>query len=137
MNNINKSFININDNEMSKEKCIDFVLDCNLEYLKQKNFIDSERQSIAQDFIKYKNFVNVNQFRNNINKKESRSLNSTDYNLEKMAQDSIINIDDLPAQVRKSVDSPPGMLTEDHHHTVHEERQVCYSSHLRPKSLHL
>ena len=28
----------------------------------------------------------------------------------------------LPAQVRKSVDSPPGMLTEDHHHTVHEER---------------
>ena len=26
------------------------------------------------------------------------------------------------AQVRKSVDSPPGMLTEDHHHTVHEER---------------
>ena len=28
------------------------------------------------------------------------------------------------AQVRKSVDSPPGMLTEDHHHTVHEERQV-------------
>ena len=41
------------------------------------------------------------------------------------------------AQVRKSVDSPPGMLTEDHHHTVHEERQVCYSSHLRPKSLHL
>lgn len=97
MNNINKSFININDNEMSKEKCIDFVLDCNLEYLKQKNFIDSERQSIAQDFIKYKNFVNVNQFRNNINKKESRSLNSTDYNLEKMAQDSIINIDDLPS----------------------------------------
>lgn len=43
----------------------------------------------------------------------------------------------LSAQVRKSVDSPPGMLTEDHHHTVHEERQVCYSSHLRPKSLHL
>ena len=41
------------------------------------------------------------------------------------------------AQVRKSVDSPPGMLTEYHHHTVHEERQVCYSSHLRPKSLHL
>ena len=41
------------------------------------------------------------------------------------------------AQVRKSVDSPPDMLTEDHHHTVHEERQVCYSSHLRPKSLHL
>ena len=44
---------------------------------------------------------------------------------------------DILAQVRKSVDSPPGMLTEDHHHTVHEERQVCYSSHLRPKSLHL
>ena len=44
---------------------------------------------------------------------------------------------DFRAQVRKSVDSPPGMLTEDHHHTVHEERQVCYSSHLRPKSLHL
>ena len=43
----------------------------------------------------------------------------------------------ITAQVRKSVDSPPGMLTEDHHHTVHEERQVCYSSHLRPKSLHL
>ena len=41
------------------------------------------------------------------------------------------------AQVRKSVDGPPGMLTEDHHHTVHEESQVCYSSHLRPKSLHL
>ena len=41
------------------------------------------------------------------------------------------------AQVRKSVDSPAGMLTEDHHHTVHEESQVCYSSHLRPKSLHL
>ena len=44
---------------------------------------------------------------------------------------------DKTAQVRKSVDSPPGILTEDHHHTVHEERQVCYSSHLRPKSLHL
>ena len=44
---------------------------------------------------------------------------------------------DFLAQVRKSVDSPPGMLTEDHHHTVHEESQVCYSSHLRPKSLHL
>ncbi len=44
---------------------------------------------------------------------------------------------EIAAQVRKSVDSPPGMLTEDHHHTVHEERQVCYSSHLRPKSLHL
>ena len=29
---------------------------------------------------------------------------------------------DILAQVRKSVDSPPGMLTEDHHHTVHEER---------------
>ena len=43
----------------------------------------------------------------------------------------------LLAQVRKSVDSPPDMLTKDHHHTVHEERQVCYSSHLRPKSLHL
>ena len=43
----------------------------------------------------------------------------------------------ITAQVRKSVDGPPGMLTEDHHHTVHEERQVCYSSHLRPKSLHL
>ena len=43
----------------------------------------------------------------------------------------------ISAQVRKSVDSPPGMLTEDHHHTVHEESQVCYSSHLRPKSLHL
>ena len=43
----------------------------------------------------------------------------------------------LTAQVRKSVDGPPGMLTEDHHHTVHEERQVCYSSHLRPKPLHL
>ena len=28
----------------------------------------------------------------------------------------------IMAQVRKSVDSPPGMLTEDHHHTVHEER---------------
>ena len=41
------------------------------------------------------------------------------------------------AQVRKSVDSPPDMLTEDHHHTVHEERQVCSASHLRPKSLHL
>ena len=46
-------------------------------------------------------------------------------------------IEQMTAQVRKSVDSPPGMLTEDHHHTVHEERQVCYSSHLRPKSLHL
>ena len=45
--------------------------------------------------------------------------------------------EEVLAQVRKSVDSPPGMLTEDHHHTVHEERQVCYSSHLRPKSLHL
>ena len=45
--------------------------------------------------------------------------------------------ENIPAQVRKSVDSPPGMLTEDHHHTVHEESQVCYSSHLRPKSLHL
>ena len=45
--------------------------------------------------------------------------------------------DPFAAQVRKAVDSPPGMLTEDHHHTVHEERQVCYSSHLRPKSLHL
>ena len=45
--------------------------------------------------------------------------------------------EEIWAQVRKSVDSPPGMLTEDHHHTVHEERQVCYSSHLRPKSLHL
>ena len=43
----------------------------------------------------------------------------------------------VSAQLRMSVDSPPGMLTEDHHHTVHEERQVCYSSHLRPKSLHL
>lgn len=43
----------------------------------------------------------------------------------------------ISAQVRKSVDGPPGMLTEDHHHTVHEERQVCYSSHLRPKPLHL
>ena len=43
----------------------------------------------------------------------------------------------ISAQVRKSVDGPPDMLTEDHHHTVHEERQVCYSSHLRPKSLHL
>ena len=43
----------------------------------------------------------------------------------------------ISAQVRKSVDSPPGILTEDHHHTVHEESQVCYSSHLRPKSLHL
>ena len=41
------------------------------------------------------------------------------------------------AQVRKSVDSPPGMLTEDHHHTVTEERQVCSSSHLRPNSLTL
>ena len=41
------------------------------------------------------------------------------------------------AQVRKSVDRPPGMLTEDHHHTVHGERQVCDSSHLRPKPLHL
>ena len=47
------------------------------------------------------------------------------------------NYQDFAAQVRKSVDGPPGMLTEDHHHTVHEERQVCYSSHLRPKSLHL
>ena len=26
------------------------------------------------------------------------------------------------AQVRKSVDSPSVMLTEDHHYTVHEER---------------
>ena len=43
----------------------------------------------------------------------------------------------LLAQVRKSVDSPPGMLTEDHHHTAHEESQVCYHSHLRPNSLHL
>ena len=41
------------------------------------------------------------------------------------------------AQVRKSVDSPPGMLPEDPHHTVHEESQVRYSSHLRTKSLHL
>ena len=48
-----------------------------------------------------------------------------------------IELQHIVAQVRKSVDSPPGMLTEDHHHTVHEERQVCYSSHLRPKSLHL
>ena len=47
------------------------------------------------------------------------------------------NSSDFTAQVRKSVDSPPGILTEDHHHTVHEERQVCYSSHLRPESLHL
>ena len=46
------------------------------------------------------------------------------------------NLLEKTAQVRKSVDSPPDMLTEDHH-TVHEERQVCYSSHLRPKSLHL
>ena len=46
-------------------------------------------------------------------------------------------LDKIQAQVRKSVDGPPGMLTEDHHHTVHEESQVCYSSHLRPKSLHL
>lgn len=41
------------------------------------------------------------------------------------------------AQVQKSVDSPPGMLTEDHHHTVHEERQVCNSSYLSTESLHL
>ena len=47
------------------------------------------------------------------------------------------NFEENMAQVRKSVDSPPGMLTKDHHHTVHEERQVCYSSHLRPKPLHL
>ena len=47
------------------------------------------------------------------------------------------NGEKITAQVRKSVDSPPGILTEDHHHTVHEESQVCYSSHLRPKSLHL
>ena len=50
---------------------------------------------------------------------------------------SDVETEEKSAQVRKSVDSPPGMLTEDHHHTVHEERQVCYSSHLRPKSLHL
>ena len=49
----------------------------------------------------------------------------------------LFDVQEIWAQVRKSVDSPPGMLTEDHHHTVHEERQVCYSSHLRPKSLHL
>ena len=53
----------------------------------------------------------------------------------------LLSVDDcrhvIMAQVRQSVDSPPGMLAEDHHHTVHEERQVCYSSHLRPKPLHL
>ena len=52
-------------------------------------------------------------------------------------EDVVNAIGEILAQVRKSVDSPPGMLTEDHHHTVHEESQVCYSSHLRPKSLHL
>ena len=51
--------------------------------------------------------------------------------------DNFKNVADFLAQVRKSVDSRAGMLTEDHHHTVHEESQVCYSSHLRPKSLHL
>ena len=50
---------------------------------------------------------------------------------------NLLEVEGFSAQVRKSVDSPPDMLTEDHHHTVHEERQVCYSSHLRPKSLHL
>ena len=60
---------------------------------------------------------------------------SKQYELAKVLVDS--KIKEILAQVRKSVDSPPGMLTEDHHHTVHEERQVCYSSHLRPKSLHL
>ena len=44
---------------------------------------------------------------------------------------------ELSAQVQKSVDSPPGMLTKDHHHTVHEERQVCNSSYLSTESLHL
>ena len=43
----------------------------------------------------------------------------------------------FPAQVQKSVDRSPGMLTEDHHHTVHEERQVCNSSYLSTESLHL
>ena len=31
----------------------------------------------------------------------------------------VVKIGNFAAQVRKSVDSPPGMLTEDHHHTVH------------------
>ena len=58
------------------------------------------------------------------------------YTIRDVSEDDFINYKKW-AQVRKSVDGPPGMLTEDHHHTVHEERQVCYSSHLRPKSLHL
>ena len=61
----------------------------------------------------------------------------TDLNIGDTWSDTIKEEKEKEAQVRKSVDSPPGMLTEDHHHTVHEERQVCYSSHLRPKSLHL
>ena len=62
-------------------------------------------------------------------------LNHTTKEVKELA--ALIGRTDNSAQVRKSVDGPSGMLTEDHHHTVHEERQVCYSSHLRPKSLHL
>ena len=61
MNNINKSFINISDDKISKENCIDYVLDCNLKYLNQQNLNEVEKQSIAKDFIKYKNFANVYQ----------------------------------------------------------------------------
>ena len=67
----------------------------------------------------------------------SNKLIKDDYGKFYRLQIMIQNLSNNSAQVRKSVDSPPGMLTEDHHHTVHEERQVCYSSHLRPKSLHL
>ena len=44
------------------------------------------------------------------------------------ANESVAEADRMtPMQIQRiaeSVDSPPGMLTEDHHHTVHEERQV-------------
>ena len=59
------------------------------------------------------------------------------FTLQFLRETNLREATEFMAQVRKSVDSPPGMLTEDHHHTVHEESQVCYSSHLRPKSLHL
>ena len=112
-----------------------FLLTYSLEYHEQVYYV--AHGTLDRDTIRCVSFDVVN------SNMEPIVILFTEDDLEKMNFEEVLyrkcyrRYGDFSAQVRKSVDGPPDMLTEDHHHTVHEERQVCYSSHLRPKSLHL
>lgn len=97
MTNIKDNFnLESHNIQLSKKECIDSILAFNLKYLEAQPFEKEIKQMAKQDFIKFKNLVDNENFEKSISKIESRNSNTSKQTIEEIAQDSIIYLDDLP-----------------------------------------